>query len=135
MRRPGNATGEAPIVLITFPDYDTEHPQHGGALTAAGYVMRIAPKRGLRSPEELLALSADVAAAIVSTDPFTADVLRDSVVVERNSAPRRQVFGRAAGPVSFQPGEGGDGRDLGQQDCRGAQGDQAKGDDHFGPEE
>jgi phosphoglycerate dehydrogenase-like enzyme len=78
MRRPGIATGEAPVVLITFPDYDTEHPQHGGALTAAGYAMRIAPKRGLRSPEELLALCSDAAGAIVSTDPFTAEVLRDS---------------------------------------------------------
>ena len=78
MRRPGNADGEAPIVLITFPDFDTEHPQHGGALTAAGYTLRIAAKRGARSPAELLALSADVAGAIVSTDPFTREVLRDS---------------------------------------------------------
>ncbi len=77
-RRPTDADGKAPIVLITFPDYDTDHPQHGGALTAAGYTMRIAAKRGARSPEELLALSADVAGAIVSTDPFTRDVLRDS---------------------------------------------------------
>ena len=78
MRRPRNDNGEAPIVLITFPDYDTEHSQHGGALTAAGYVMRMAPKRGLRSTAELLALSHDVSAAIVSTDPFTVEVLRDS---------------------------------------------------------
>jgi phosphoglycerate dehydrogenase-like enzyme len=40
--------------------------------------MRIAAKRGARSPEELLALTADVAGAIVSTDPFTRDVIRDS---------------------------------------------------------
>ena len=78
MRRPRNDNGEAPIVLITFPDYDAEHSQHGGALTAAGYVMRMAPKRGLRSTAELLALSHDVSAAIVSTDPFTVEVLRDS---------------------------------------------------------
>jgi D-3-phosphoglycerate dehydrogenase / 2-oxoglutarate reductase len=78
MRRPRKSNGEAPIVLVTFPDYDTEHPEHGGALTAAGYLMRIAPKRGARSTEELLALSADVAGAICSTDPFTRDVLRDS---------------------------------------------------------
>lgn len=65
-------------MLVTFPDYDTEHPHAGGALTAAGCVIRIAPKRGSRSPEELLELSADVAAAIVSTDPFTREVLRDS---------------------------------------------------------
>ncbi len=65
-------------MLVTFPDYDTDHPHHGGALTAAGCVMRVAAKRGRRSPDELLALSHDVAGAIVSTDPFTADVLRDS---------------------------------------------------------
>jgi phosphoglycerate dehydrogenase-like enzyme len=78
MRRLGIVTGSAPVILITFPDYDTGHPQHGGALTAHGYEMRIAPKRGARSEEQLLALSADVAGAIVSTDPFTRDVLRDS---------------------------------------------------------
>jgi D-3-phosphoglycerate dehydrogenase / 2-oxoglutarate reductase len=78
MRRSRNTSGDAPIVLVTFPDYDTEHPQHGGALTAAGYEMRIAAKRGARSPEELLALSADVSGAICSTDPFTREVLRDS---------------------------------------------------------
>jgi phosphoglycerate dehydrogenase-like enzyme len=78
VRRRGIAAGEAPVVLITFPDYDTDHPELGGALTAAGCVMRVAPKRGLRSPDELLALCADAAGAIVSTDPFTADVLRAS---------------------------------------------------------
>ena len=78
MRRPPIVTGRAPVILITFPDYDTEHAQHGGALTAAGFEMRIAPKRGARSEQELLALSADVAGAIVSTDPFTREVLRDS---------------------------------------------------------
>ena len=78
MRRRGTADGQAPVVLITFPDYDTEHPQLGGALAAAGCVMRVAPKRGARSPDELLALCADAAGAIVSTDPFTAAVLRDS---------------------------------------------------------
>ncbi|MEY2583958.1 MAG: hypothetical protein QOE09_3807 [Ilumatobacteraceae bacterium] len=67
-----------PVVLVTFPDYDTENPAHGGALTAAGLEMRVAPKRGLRSPEELLALCSDAAGAIVSTDPFTADVMRAS---------------------------------------------------------
>jgi phosphoglycerate dehydrogenase-like enzyme len=78
MRRSRSPSGEAPIVLVTFPDYDTEHPDAGGALTAAGCVMRIAPKLGSRTPDELLELSADVAGAIVSSDPFTRDVLRDS---------------------------------------------------------
>jgi phosphoglycerate dehydrogenase-like enzyme len=78
VRRRGTADGRAPVVLITFPDYDTEHPQLGGALAAAGCAIRVAPKRGARSPDELLALCADAAGAIVSTDPFTAAVLRDS---------------------------------------------------------
>jgi phosphoglycerate dehydrogenase-like enzyme len=66
----------APVVLITFPDYDIAHPDHGGALAAAGYEMRVAAKRGARSPDELLAMCKDAAGAIVSTDPFTRDVLR-----------------------------------------------------------
>ena len=76
-RRRGSATGP-PIVLVTFPDYDTEHPDHGAALTAAGCEIRIAAKRGGRTPDELLALCSDASGAIASTDPFTAEVLRDS---------------------------------------------------------
>ncbi len=82
MRRRGTAAGEAPVVLITFPDYDTDDPELGGALTAAGCVMRIAAKRGQRSPAELLELCADASGAIVSTDPFTADVLHRSPVLQ-----------------------------------------------------
>ena len=78
MRRRGSVPSGAPIVLVTFPDYDTESPDIGGALTAAGCEMRIAAKRGARSAAELLALCSDASGAIVSTDPFTADVLRDS---------------------------------------------------------
>jgi len=63
---------------VTFPDYDVDGPQHGGAFTAAGYRMRIAAKRGARSTDELLPLCHDAAGAIVSTDPFTREVLRDS---------------------------------------------------------
>ncbi|HEY7625835.1 MAG TPA: NAD(P)-dependent oxidoreductase, partial [Ilumatobacteraceae bacterium] len=72
------ARDDAPVVLITFPDFDTEHPEIGGAFTAAGYSMRLAPKHGPRSPAQLLELCSDASGAIVSTDPFTADVLRRS---------------------------------------------------------
>lgn len=82
MRRRGTPAGEAPVVLITFPDYDAEHPELGGALTAAGCVMRIAPKRGQRTPAELFALCADASGAIVSTDPFTTEVLHDSPALQ-----------------------------------------------------
>jgi phosphoglycerate dehydrogenase-like enzyme len=63
-------------VLVTFPDYDTRHPSIGGALTAAGLDIRLAPKRGPRSPSELIELLDGAIGAIASTDPFSADVLR-----------------------------------------------------------
>ena len=69
----------APIVLVTWPDYDVGHPALGGALTAAGLELRLAPKLGARSPDELADLLAGAMGAIVSTDPFTADVLRAAV--------------------------------------------------------
>lgn len=62
------------LVLVTWPHYDPDHPDQGGALCAAGCALRLAPKLGARRPEELAALAID-AAAIVSTDPFTAAVL------------------------------------------------------------
>ena len=34
------------IVLVTFPDYDTQHEAIGGALTSAGLEIRLAPKSG-----------------------------------------------------------------------------------------
>jgi phosphoglycerate dehydrogenase-like enzyme len=66
----------APTVLITWPDYDTDDPSLGGALAAAGLELRLAPKLGHRSAEELTPLLDGAIGAIVSTDPFTADVLR-----------------------------------------------------------
>ena len=69
----------APIVLVTWPDYDVDHPALGGALTAAGLELRLAPKLGARTPDELADLLGGAVGAIVSTDPFTADVLRAAV--------------------------------------------------------
>lgn len=63
------------IVLVTWPDYGTDDPGLGGALRAAGLELRLAPKLGQRSPEELSSLLEGAFGAIVSTDPFTADVL------------------------------------------------------------
>jgi len=62
-------------VLITWPDYDMDDAELGGALYAAGLEVRLAPKRGERSPEELAVLLEGAIGAIVSTDPFTAGVL------------------------------------------------------------
>lgn len=67
------------IVLVTWPDYDTDDPELGGALRAAGLELRLAPKLGQRSPEELSSLLDGAFGAIASTDPFTADVLADAI--------------------------------------------------------
>jgi phosphoglycerate dehydrogenase-like enzyme len=64
-----------PEVLVTWPDYDAEHPALGGALTGAGCQLRLEPKRGARSASEVRELARTAAAAIVSTDPFDASVL------------------------------------------------------------
>jgi phosphoglycerate dehydrogenase-like enzyme len=68
----------SPIVVVTWPDYDVESQRLGAALRRAGLHIRLEPKRTYRPPSELKALVADAAAAIVSTDPFDADVLRSS---------------------------------------------------------
>jgi len=69
------ANAASKIVLITWPDYDMDHADLGGALVAAGLEVRLEPKRGLRTPEQLSAMLEGVFGAIVSTDPFTAEVL------------------------------------------------------------
>jgi phosphoglycerate dehydrogenase-like enzyme len=65
-----------PTILITWPDYDPADPATGGRLAAAGYALRIAPKRDRRAGSELLELLDGVVGAIVSTDPFDEAVLR-----------------------------------------------------------
>jgi len=62
-------------VLITWPDYDVDDDELGGALTAAGLALRLAPKQGARSSAEVRRLADGAAGAIVSTDPFDAEVL------------------------------------------------------------
>src|SRR5215468_26379 len=62
-------------VLVTWPDYDLAADDLGGALSAAGFGVRLAPKTGHRTPAELAGLLDGVVAAIVSTDPFDAEVL------------------------------------------------------------
>jgi phosphoglycerate dehydrogenase-like enzyme len=62
-------------ILITWPDFEQDGPDTGRRLTAAGHVLRFAPKRARRSPAEMIDLLDGVTAAIVSTDPFDADVL------------------------------------------------------------
>jgi len=66
-------------VLVTWPDYDLDHRDLGGALVRCGLSVRLHPKRGHRSPEELVRLLDGVVGAIVSTDPFTAGVIEEAI--------------------------------------------------------
>ena len=65
-------------VLVTWPDYDADAAALGGALIGAGHRLRLAPKRGARSPGEMRALVTSAVAAIVSTDPLDAEVFAAS---------------------------------------------------------
>lgn len=62
-----------PSVLVTWPDF--ERDGSGDLLRAAGCSLQFAPKVAHRTPADMIALLDGVAAAIVSTDPFDADVL------------------------------------------------------------
>ena len=65
-------------VVVTWPDYDAEGEHLGGALRRAGLTPRLEAKRGARSATEMPRLLAGAVAAIVSTDPFDAQVLAAS---------------------------------------------------------
>jgi phosphoglycerate dehydrogenase-like enzyme len=62
--------GAAPIVLVTWMGFDPEGQQTGARLRAAGLEIRLAPKMGARSIDDMARLTANAVAAIVSTDPF-----------------------------------------------------------------
>lgn len=63
-------------IFVSWPGYDQNDPETGGRLVAAGYNLLLEPKTGARSPEQLTALMQDAVGAIVSTDPFTKDVIQ-----------------------------------------------------------
>jgi phosphoglycerate dehydrogenase-like enzyme len=65
-------------VLVTWPDYDLQAVGIGQVLREAGLEIRLAPKLGSRSAAQVRELVADAAAAIVSTDPFDAQVIASS---------------------------------------------------------
>lgn len=62
-------------ILVTWPGFDADDPATGVRLRAAGHGLRLRPKLGARSPDEVASLAAGCAAALVSTDPFPAVVL------------------------------------------------------------
>ena len=64
-----------PAVLITWPDFDSSFPAGRALLEDAGLELRLAPRLGNRTSDELGALLPGVLAAIASTDPFTAEVI------------------------------------------------------------
>ena len=61
-------------VVVTWTDYDVDDPLTGGMLRDAGLAIELAPKDGARSVAEVARLMRDAAGAIVSTDPFGAEV-------------------------------------------------------------
>lgn len=67
--------GVAPVVLVTWPDYPVADEDCGALLTRARLDVRLRPRLGARSPEQLLEMAHDVVAAIVSVDPFDEHVL------------------------------------------------------------
>lgn len=88
----GTGGGSAPlgpdggVVLVTWPSYDPTDPRTGARLDAAGLKLRLAPKLGTRTHDEVRDLARDAVAAIVSTDPFDAGVFA--------AAPRLRVVAR-----------------------------------------
>ncbi|HWK28563.1 MAG TPA: phosphoglycerate dehydrogenase [Solirubrobacter sp.] len=57
-------------VLVTWPGFDLDGPQAGARLRQAGLRVRLAPKTGPRTADEVRLLARGAVAAIVSTDPF-----------------------------------------------------------------
>ncbi|MBV9338216.1 MAG: phosphoglycerate dehydrogenase [Solirubrobacterales bacterium] len=64
-----------PTVVVTYPGFDPQDQKTAGALKAAGFEIRLEPRYSDRSPADTLRIMVGATAGIVSTDPFTADVL------------------------------------------------------------
>jgi phosphoglycerate dehydrogenase-like enzyme len=62
------------VVLVTWPGFDPDDGHTGKQLRRRGLEVRIAPKVGARTPEEMPGLLRGAVAAIVSTDPFDRSV-------------------------------------------------------------
>lgn len=66
-------SGLGPVV-VTYPGFDLEDERTAGALRQAGFTIRYEPRRGERTPADVVKFMADALAGIVSTDPFDASV-------------------------------------------------------------
>ncbi|MFB2553723.1 phosphoglycerate dehydrogenase [Ensifer soli] len=73
-------------IFVSWPGYSPLDPETGARLVAAGHELVLQAKTGHRSPEELSGFIGGCDAAIVSTDPFTREVLsanRDLKLIAR----------------------------------------------------
>lgn len=90
----------APVILITSPGFCPDDPSTAGRIESAGYRVRYAPFDGRRSPDDLIDLLAGSVGAIVSSDPFTAEVFAASPmlrVVARTGVGLDNIDTEAAG--------------------------------------
>ncbi len=62
------------MVLVTWPGFDPDDRATGEQLRRGGLELRLAPKLGMRTPDEMPSLLEGAVAAIVSTDPFDRSV-------------------------------------------------------------
>jgi phosphoglycerate dehydrogenase-like enzyme len=62
-------------IFVSWPGYSTSDPEAGKRLVDAGYEVVLHPKLGARSAQELDAILDGAVAAIVSTDPFSREVI------------------------------------------------------------
>ena len=67
-------SSERRLVLVTSQLFDQDDAESAGLLRRHGLEIRLAPKLGPRTPQELASLLQGVSAAIVSTDPFDRSV-------------------------------------------------------------
>jgi phosphoglycerate dehydrogenase-like enzyme len=73
-------------IFVSWPGYSMTDPQTGERLAAAGYEVVLHPKLASRSPAELSEILGEAVGAIVSTDPFTREVIekhRNLAVIAR----------------------------------------------------
>jgi D-3-phosphoglycerate dehydrogenase/(S)-sulfolactate dehydrogenase len=62
-------------IFVSWPDFEAEGAMTGRALRDAGHELVLEPKLGARSGVDVARLAEGCAGAIVSTDPFPAEVL------------------------------------------------------------
>src|ERR1700733_5166446 len=63
-------------IFVSWPGYSLADPDTGKRLIDAGYEVVLHPKLGARSPRELSIMLEGAVGAIVSTDPFTREVIQ-----------------------------------------------------------